>query len=93
MILKRPLSIEDKQSALDAIQSAIVAVTAQKPADRSELDRAYAVTITHLETAFAYFATYAIAVFTAKTLENAFQQLDEAQSRLESEQANQDDVG
>jgi hypothetical protein len=42
-----------------AIGYAIHRTKAEKPNDRSEKDRAYAVTITKLEEAYAYFLTFA----------------------------------
>lgn len=49
----------DTQAA-NAIMDAIKAVKATKPQDRSEKDRAYAVTVTELEKALAYFVCYVI---------------------------------
>ena len=68
MILRQPRTPEQEQEVAQAIQGAIKAARAQKPADRSELDRTYAVTITQLEMALGYFCVYAIAppVFAAQ---------------------------
>jgi hypothetical protein len=62
MMLRQPRTPEREQAVAQAIQDAIKAANAQKPSDRSELDSAYAVTITQLEMALGYFTTYAIAV-------------------------------
>lgn len=45
---------------LAAIEDALADARRQKPNDRSEKDRAYAVTITELEKALAYFKTFVI---------------------------------
>lgn len=50
----------DDSHAAGAIMDAIKAVKATKPQDRSEKDRAYAVTLTELEKALAYFVCYVI---------------------------------
>ena len=58
MILRPPrLETEDAEVAA-AIVSAIRTAKAHKPSNRTELDRVYAVTITELEKAYAYFVTF-----------------------------------
>lgn len=46
-------------TAFEALKAAHEAVKAEKPNDRSDKDRAYAVTITELEKVIAYFQVYA----------------------------------
>lgn len=48
------------QECLDAIGEALLKLGQAKPQDRSELARRYAVTITELEKAYAYFRTWVI---------------------------------
>lgn len=48
------------QECLDAIGEALLKLGQSKPKDRSELARRYAVTITELEKAYAYFRTWVI---------------------------------
>lgn len=45
---------------LSALQQALATLKANKPNDRSEQDRAYAVTVTELEKTISYFKEYAI---------------------------------
>ena len=42
------------------MQLLLDSLTAEKPNDRSELDRRYAVTITEIEKIIAYFKTYVV---------------------------------
>lgn len=58
MILRPPRMETQDAEVAAAIVSAIRTAKAHKPSDRSELDRAYAVTITELEMAYAYFVTF-----------------------------------
>ncbi len=61
MILRPPRTPAQDAEVAAAIVSAIRSAKAHKPSDRSEQDRAYAVTITELEKAHAYFVVYAAA--------------------------------
>lgn len=45
---------------LEALKLTYEAVKAAKPNDRSDVDRAYAVTLTDLEKVIAYFQVYAV---------------------------------
>ena len=59
MILRLPRMETEDAEVTAAIVSAIRTAKAHKPSNRTELDRVYAVTITELEKAYAYFATFA----------------------------------
>ena len=49
-----------EQALLDILIDAIREFQAQKPTDRSEMARRYAITITELEKAAAYFAAFCV---------------------------------
>jgi hypothetical protein len=51
--------VKDNQAFVE-IQSALVRLMASRPSDRSRLDRHYAITITELEKAIAYFCHFVI---------------------------------
>lgn len=66
--------------ALADIENALESLKRNKPDERSELARIYAVTITQAEQAFAYFKVYAVDVLVAKamkTSEDQKQQIDD----------------
>ena len=60
MILRPPRMDDEDVKVAEAIISAIRTARAHKPSNRTELDRIYAVTITELEKAYAYFVTFAL---------------------------------
>ena len=60
MILRPPRMDDEDVEVAEAISSAIRTTRAHKPNNRTELDRIYAVTITELEKAYAYFVTFAL---------------------------------
>jgi hypothetical protein len=47
-------------TALDKLEEALAQLRQEKPEDRSELARRYAVTITELEKVLAYFVVFAV---------------------------------
>ena len=59
MMHKIVFNAENDREVYESIREAVRKAKAIKPQDRSERDRAFAVVITQLETAAAYFAVYA----------------------------------
>lgn len=62
----QPAASMHAASALADIDTALEGLRYHKPDERSELSRVYAVTITQVEKAFAYFKFYAADVLIAK---------------------------
>ena len=49
-----------KLPTLDLLESALESLQSEKPNDRSEVDRRYAIIITDLEKVLAYYKTYIV---------------------------------
>lgn len=54
---------QDAKNALYSLEAALLTLQAAKPGERGELARRYAVTITELEKAIAYFETWVVRGF------------------------------
>ena len=52
----------DSDPVATALQNALAVLREQKPNDKSEIDRRYAVTITEMEKVIAYYTTFIASV-------------------------------